>query len=88
MAPEPSKPWRRVCINSRRSFAYRDPRPRLGRLVLDRYTYRKNASGEPTVPRGEESGRALNALIARAQETIEQSRALIGKIDELLAKHR
>jgi hypothetical protein len=58
--------------------------------VLDGHTYRENARRcrEHAVTRGEKSGRVLNALIAATQEIIEQSRALIAKIDKILSKRR
>jgi hypothetical protein len=40
------------------------------------------------VPRREEAPRVLTALIAATEQTIEKSRALIGKINELLTKRR
>lgn len=90
MAPKPPKRRRRVCMNSRRLSAYRDPSSRLGRLVLDEHTYREHARHcrEHAVTRGEESRRVLKALIVGTQKIIEQSRALIAKIDEILAKRR
>jgi len=75
-------------LNSRRFSAYRDRGSRLRHRVPDGYTYRKNAlhCTEAAVARGEESGRVLKVLIAIAQDTIEESRALIAKIDEILTK--
>jgi hypothetical protein len=40
------------------------------------------------VPKREEAPRVLTALIAATEQTIEKSRALIAKIDELLTKRR
>jgi hypothetical protein len=51
-------------------------------------TYRKNErhcrQTELMVAKGEESRRALNALIVEAQESIQASHALISKIDAIL----
>ena len=40
------------------------------------------------VPRCEDTPRVLTALIAATEQTIEKSRALIAKINELLTKRR
>jgi hypothetical protein len=50
--------------------------------VLDGDTNRDNK------PSREEAPRVLNALIAATQRTIEESRMLIAKVNEILAKHR
>jgi hypothetical protein len=78
-------------MNLRRLSAYRKPGSRLGRLVLDGDT---NQDNEPSrsdvelgVPKREEAPHVLKTLIVAAQRTIEKSRPLIAKIDELLGKH-
>jgi hypothetical protein len=68
-------------MNSRRLYVFRDPNSRRGRLALYDDTDRKN---EPT--KGEESERMLRVLIAKAQNSIEASRALISKIDTILRR--
>lgn len=78
-------------MNLRRLSAYRKPRSRLGRLMLNE---EPNQDNEPSrsdievgVPKREEAPRVLKALVVAAQRTIEKSRPLIAKIDELLGKH-
>jgi hypothetical protein len=79
MARMLSNPRRRVLMNWRRLSRYRA-------------SYRKNAlpgsETEIAVPRSEEGPRVLTGLITATQRTIDQSRALIAKIDELLTKRR
>ncbi len=87
-----SNPRRRVSINLRRLSAYRKPGSRLGRLMPDGNTNRDNEPSRSDIeladPKGEETPRVLNELIAAAQRTIEESRMLAAKVKEILAKRR
>jgi len=60
--------------------------------VLDEYTCRDNALHcrdiNLAVARDQEWERVLKALIATTQDRIEESRALITKIDKILAKRQ
>jgi hypothetical protein len=82
----------RVYVNLRRLPAYRDPTLRLGRPVLDADTNRESPLSRSAIElaarKREEAPRVLKALIVAAQRTIEKSRALIAKVDEILAKQR
>jgi hypothetical protein len=73
---------RRFSMKLRRLSAHRDPSLRLGSRVLDGDINRKNSLSP------EEASRVLKVLIVAAQRTIEKSRPLIAKIDELLGKRR
>ena len=74
-------------MNSRRLSTYRDPSSRLGRVVLHADTNRKDAwhcsETKRAAAKGEELQR-VNVLVAKAQESIEASRALISKLDAIL----
>jgi hypothetical protein len=65
-------------MNLRRLSAYRKPRSRLGRLVLDEDTNHDNKQSrsdiELWVAKREEAPRVLKALLIAAQRTIEKSR--------------
>jgi hypothetical protein len=80
-------------MNLRRLFVYRKRKPRLP-LGQDGDTGRHNEPSrndsdiELAVPKREEAPRVLNKLIAAAEHSIEQSRILIAKVNEILAKHR
>jgi hypothetical protein len=62
-------------MNLRRLSAYRKPRSRLGRLVLDGEDNKPSRSDiELGVAKREEAPRVLKALLIAAQRTIEKSR--------------
>jgi hypothetical protein len=82
MAPTLPNRRRRFSMKLRRLSADRNPSLRLGSRVVDGDTNRKNSLSP------EEASRVLKVLIVAAQRTIEKSRRLIAKIDELLGKRR
>jgi hypothetical protein len=84
-----SNPRRRVSMNLRRLLK---PRSRLGRLLLRGDNNRRNAlhctDTDLAVAKAEESQRVLKVLIAKAQQSIEESRALISKLHAILRVKR
>jgi hypothetical protein len=73
---------RRFSMKLRRLSAYRNPSLRVGSRALD-----GDINGKDSLS-PEEASRVLKVLIVAAQRTIEKSRPLIAKIDELLGKRR
>jgi hypothetical protein len=90
MARMLSNPRRRILMKLRRLSARRKPRSRLERLVAEGDTSRDDEPSrndiELAVPTPEEAPRVLNSLIAATQRSIEESRRLIAKVNEILTK--